>query len=55
MAADNQKRSIVDARDVLAGLGLALVSGGAWLIYPPAAFIVPGAILTAIAIFGVRR
>jgi hypothetical protein len=55
MAADNQKRRIVDARDVLAFVGLALFSYGAWQVYPPAAFIAVGAVMTGIAIFGVRR
>lgn len=55
MADDKQKRSIVDLRDVAAVLGLVLVSFGAWQVYPPAAFIVAGTILTGIAVFGVRR
>jgi hypothetical protein len=40
-----------DARDVLALIGLALLGYGLWLVYPPAAFIVPGAALFGIAVF----
>jgi hypothetical protein len=44
----------IDVQTALLAGGLALVSYGSSLIYWPAAFIVPGAVLTAVAIFGVR-
>lgn len=43
-----------DVRDLAAAAGLTLLGVGFWLIYPPAAFIVPGALMVAIAVFGVR-
>lgn len=43
-----------DGRDVLLACGLGLVAYGVSLIYWPAAFIVPGAILAGVSIFGVR-
>lgn len=44
-----------DFRDVCLMLGLVLLSGGFALIHAPLALIVPGAVLTGISIFGVRR
>lgn len=35
--------------------GLALFAVGAYLVYPPAALIVPGVILMAISIFGDKK
>lgn len=46
--------STFDMRDVLLYAGLALVGYGLSLIFWPAAFIVPGAVLVAVAIFGTR-
>jgi hypothetical protein len=43
-----------DVRDVMLATGLALLSTGLWQISPPAALIVPGAIITAVAIFANR-
>lgn len=40
----------------LSGLaGLASLSVGLWWVYPPAALIVSGAILLALAVFGASR
>lgn len=36
-------------------LGLALLAGGLYLIYPPAALVIPGLILMAISLFGGGR
>lgn len=41
-------------RDLLLFSGLALAGYGLALVSLPAAFIVPGAVLTAVAVFGVR-
>jgi hypothetical protein len=43
-----------DARDLVLAAGLALLSIGLALVWMPAAFIAPGAILTYVAIFGQR-
>lgn len=43
-----------DPRDLILLIGLGLLAYGAWLVFPPAGFIVPGAILSSVAIFGVR-
>jgi hypothetical protein len=56
---DNDKDTVApkawaDVRDVIGLVGLALIGGGAWMVYPPAGLICPGAIMTAVAIFGVR-
>lgn len=44
-----------DLRDAMLVVGLGLVAAGLREIYEPAAFAVPGAVLTGVAIFGVRR
>lgn len=49
------REPIVDVRDALGIIGLGLLGYGCWLIYPPAAFIVPGVVLVGVAIFGTRR
>lgn len=41
------------ARDVATLSGLGCVSYGAWLVFPPAGFIVFGAIVLMAAVFGV--
>lgn len=41
-------------REVMLFSGAVLVGYGAGLIYPPAMFIVPGAVLVGVAVFGVR-
>lgn len=43
-----------DVRDVMLATGLVLLSVGLWQVSPPAALIVPGAIITAVAIFANR-
>jgi uncharacterized membrane protein HdeD (DUF308 family) len=47
-------RGAIETRDVVLALGLALLALGLWQVYPPAAAIVPGAILAGVAIFGVK-
>jgi hypothetical protein len=46
--------STIGFRDLLLFGGVALVGYGASMVYPPAAYIVPGVVLTAVAVFGVR-
>lgn len=46
---------MIDRTDVLAALGLGLVSYGAWLVYQPAAFLVAGALCLAAAVLSARR
>jgi hypothetical protein len=41
-------------REVLLFGGCILIGIGLWPIYPPAALAVPGAVLAAVAVFGVR-
>ncbi len=43
-----------DARDLMLVAGLGLIGYGLWEVYPPASFVVPGAALAGVAIFGVR-
>lgn len=58
MSAENPKskqaKQWFDRRDFVGLAGLCLLAYGLWLIFPPLALIVPGAILTAVAIFGVK-
>lgn len=42
----------VDVRDAVLALGLLLVGGGLWMVWPPAALFVPGAVLVYVAIWG---
>lgn len=51
---DQQRQPWFDQRDCIGVLGLSLVGYGSWLVFPPAGFVVPGAILCWVAIFGVR-
>lgn len=44
-----------DVRDLFALAGLFLLAIGFGIVWPPAGLIVPGAILVALAVFGVRR
>lgn len=46
--------SAIDFRDVMMFGGNGLLGYGLYLIYPPAAFVVPGAIFVAISVFGTR-
>lgn len=48
-------RKAVDARDVVGVAGVALITGGAWMVYPPAALIVCGVLLLGGAIMAARR
>ena len=41
-------------RELLLFAGTGLLSYGAALIFPPAAYIVPGVVFTGVAVFGVR-
>lgn len=47
-------RRPVDVRDVMLVVGLLALGAGLWFVWPPLAAIVPGTVLTGIAIFGVR-
>lgn len=42
----------VDARDLVMIAGLALLAIGLFQVFVPAAFIVPGAVLTYVAVWG---
>jgi hypothetical protein len=44
---------LVSARDLMLFSGLGLAAYGLSLVYVPAAFILPGAALAAVAVFGV--
>lgn len=46
--------SAFDLRDAMLFAGIGLLGYGLYDIYPPAAFIVPGAIFVAVATFGAR-
>lgn len=41
-------------RDILMMVGLSLIAYGVSLVNVPAAFVVPGAILVAVSVFGVK-
>ena len=41
----------IDARDLVFVVGLLLLAAGLYLIFAPAALVVPGAILTYVALF----
>lgn len=43
-----------DVRDGMLAGGLVMLSIGLWQVWPPAALIVPGAIISAVAIFASR-
>ena len=47
-----RQRRLIGFRELLAVLGLASLSYGAWLIYRPAVFIVAGSILLGAALYG---
>lgn len=53
--ADEEKRSRVDLRDLIALVGVALISTGLWMIYPPAAFVVAGLLFVGGAWLSARR
>ena len=42
------------AREAMLLVGLVMLGAGLWWVYPPAAAVVPGGILTLIAVFGIR-
>lgn len=48
-------RFVPELRDVLVLVGLALLATGTAMIYPPAAFILVGAVLLALGLFGVPK
>lgn len=48
------KALLPDLRDLVVFGGIALASYGAWLIFAPAGFIVGGAALFYVGMFGVR-
>lgn len=43
---------VIGFREVLLFGGIVLLSVGAWPIYPPASFIIPGVILVYVSVFG---
>ena len=43
-----------DEGDVVLGVGVLLLSGGAGWVYPPLGLIVPGVVLTYLALFWAR-
>jgi len=45
-----QARDALGPQEVVLGVGLALTSAGSALVYPPAGLIVPGVVLTWLAI-----
>lgn len=47
-----KQRKLIGLRELIAVLGLASLSYGAWLVYKPAAFIAAGAILLGAALYG---
>ena len=51
---DQPRQPWFDRRDFVGLVGVGLIGYGAWLVFPPAGFIVPGAIMAGVAIFGVR-
>lgn len=51
---DNESTKSTGMREVMLVAGLVLVGAGCWVVYPPLAGIVPGAVLTLIAVFGIR-
>lgn len=44
----------MDRFDFIALLGLLLLAGGLYFVYPPAALIVPGAVLLLVGALGAR-
>lgn len=45
----------LDERDAVLGIGVLLLSGGCGWVYPPMGLIVPGVVLTYLALFHGRR
>ena len=52
MMPEPSRRSPVGLNDVVGLVGLGLLAYGLWWIYWPLAFVVPGAVLTAVALIG---
>lgn len=46
--------TLIDGRDALLFVGLALLGGGLWLIHPPAALIADGVVLIYVAVAGAK-
>jgi hypothetical protein len=53
-AIGNWCRETFDVRDAMLACGLGLLAAGLWQVWPPAALVVPGTIITAVAIFANR-
>lgn len=47
--------AMLGGRELALAAGLGMLGGGAHLAWEPAGLLVPGAVLTAIAVFGVRK
>lgn len=47
--------ALADRRDLTLIAGVAFLAGGGMLAWEPAGLLLPGAVLTAIAVFGVRE
>jgi len=47
-------RSALGVREILLVIGACLLGYGSFLIWAPAGFVVPGAVLAYVAIFGVK-
>ena len=45
---------MIDRYDVVALLGVLLITGGCYLVYPPLALIVPGVLLLVLGLLGAR-
>ena len=45
----------MDAYDAMGAVGLVLLAAGLYLIWPPLALAVPGAVLLTLAVLGARR
>lgn len=50
----NDTDKTFDKRDTMLLAGLFLLVIGSWFVWPPLCAIVPGIVLTGVAVFGVR-
>ena len=48
-------KNLIDGRDLCFVVGMGLLSAGLFMLHAAAGLIRPGAILTAVALFGPRR
>lgn len=53
-APSDAKKPDVDWRDACGAIGLCLIGAGVWLVYVPAALIVVGALMLALAVLSAR-